>query len=78
MQKMFLSSSLFSSFFVNRRPVKSKNGHFTQTRKNNFQISLVRREKKEDEEEDKEDEEKTERGRNALERKVIRRFFFRF
>ena len=34
---MFLSSSLFSSFFVNRRPVKSKNGHFTRTRKNNFQ-----------------------------------------
>ena len=26
----------------------------------------------------KEEEEKTERGRNALERKVIRKFFFRF
>ena len=32
----------------------------------------------EDKEEDKEEEEKTERGRNALKRKVIRKFFFRF
>ena len=78
MQKMFLSSSLFSSFFVNRRPVKSKNGHFHKRGKTIFKISLARREKKEDEEEDKEEEEKTERGRNALKRKVIRRFFFRF
>jgi hypothetical protein len=76
MQKIVLS--LFSSFLVNRRPVKSKNGHFHERGKTISKISLVRREKKEDKEEDKEEEEKTERGRNALKRKVIRKFFFRF
>jgi len=78
MQKI-LFLPLFSSFFVNRRPPSNQKKRPLYKRgKTISKISLVRREKKEDDEEDKEEEEKTERGRNALERKVIRRFFFRF
>jgi len=71
-------SPLFLFFRQSSTRQIKKNGHFLQRGKTIFKISLMRREKKEDKEEDKEEEEKTERGRNALKRKVIRRFFFRF